>query len=281
MDKKYTIPKFNQNTFLKDASDSLKTKVYAMTYKGGELRVYYSPALNAQEQAQLDVVVANHDGTPTSKLRIYRVLPEILEPLISDFTILGFRKISPSYERGRKTRAVYMCVEKDEIIVEKIFSDVFDENNNLTGTEITFNWYDEDGNIGLSKKELARSYNKYEAETEMRKRRERQIDYLVAGAKGTPIEPSLNAVFSKFYNEVMLYKDQGDAAPLGKALDSVKYTPNVIPGSVEETNNNLWAILNQVPLPRVDDPEKFIYVIQSIKYQIGLLTLEEIDSANS
>lgn len=281
MNKKYNKEEVNKSTLMDTASDSLKNKVYAIEHKAGVLTVHYNPALNTQEQDEMQAIVDAHDGKPTSPLRVYRVLPEMLDPLISDFTILGFRKISPSYERGRKTRAVYKCVNKDEIIVEKVFSDVFDEDGILSGVEITFNWYNEEGEIGLTKTELARSYNKYEAETEMRKRRERQIDYLVAGAKGTPIEASLNEVFSKFYNEVMVYKDQGDAAPLGKALDSVKYIPNVIPGSPEELNNNMWAILNQVPLPRVDDPNKFIYVIQSIKYQVGLITLEDIDNANS
>jgi hypothetical protein len=279
MKKSYEIEHFNQKRFMVDASDSLKSKVYANQHKNGILDVYYNPALTEAEVAELDSLVENHDGTPNVPLRVHRVLPDGTDPLISDFTILGFRKESPSYERGRKTRALYKCVDKDEVIVEKVFSDVI-EDGVLTGIKVNFRWYDEENNVGLEKTEVVRRFNKYEAETEQRKRRERQIDYLVAGAKGTPIEDHISKVFDMLYSEVILYKEQGVAEPMGKALDKIKYTPTALPGSEAEETNNLWAVLNQVPLQRGDDPSKVIYVIQSIKYQIGLMTLEEIDAAN-
>lgn len=280
MKKSYEIPAFNPANLMKEASEALTAKVYAHQFKNGVLDVYYDPALSVDEQAELDALVASHDSKISAQLRVFRALPTGHDPLITDFTLLGFRKESPSYERGRKTRAIYKCATKEEIIVEKVFSDVFDENGVLKGIEVNFKWHNEDGEVGLEKTEVVRKFNKYEAETEMRKRRERQIDYLVAGAKGTPIEASLDAVFNMLYAEVILYKEQGNATALGKALDAVKYIPSALPGSAEEANNQMWAILNQVPLPRVDDPEKHIYVIQSIKYQVGLMTMEQIEAAN-
>lgn len=214
-----------------------------------------------------------------SKLRVHRVLPESYDPLISDFTILGFRKQSPSYERGRKTKALYKCADKDEIIVEKIFNDVRDDSGVLNALEIQFNWYREDGSIGLTKTEQAKTLNKYQAETEERQRRERQIDYLIAGAKGTPIESNLAAVFDLLYDEVIYYKEQGMNHGMVDKLNGITYNPSAsTPQELEQ--NGMWYILNAIPLPRVDDPSKVIYVIQSIKYQIGAITLAEIEAAN-
>ena len=192
---------------------------------------------------------------------------------------MGFRKVSPSYERGRKTRSLYKCTENDEVIVEKIFEDVRDENGTLSGLQITFNWYNEDGEIGLTKTQQVKSFNKYQAETQERQRRERQIDYLVAGAKGTPIEANINMVFDFLYDEVMLYKEKANPQPMVDKLNSIQYIANASTQQ-ELENNGMWYILNAVALPRVDDPNKYIYVIQSIKYQIGVMTLAEIEAEN-
>lgn len=279
MQVKYTISDFNVNHFVNEIG-SLSEKLSGMKHEKQTLTIYLSQTITPEEKVLLDTFVENHDGSLDSPLRVYRVLPKDQNPLISDFSILGFRKISPSYERGRKTQALYKCVDKDEIIVEKIFNDVRDESGTLTALEITFNWYNEDGEIGLSKTEQVKAFNKYQAETEERQRRERQIDYLVAGAKGTPIEASLNAVFDLLYNEVILYKEQGVNDAMVEKLDSIIYNPSA--STQEELEQNgMWYVLNSIPLPRVDDPTKFIYVIQSIKYQIGAMTLAEIEAANA
>jgi len=142
------------------------------------------------------------------ELRIFQFMPEHMDPMKIDFSILGLRKASPSYVKGRKTKAEYKDLEGN-LVVRKVFSDVTDENALLTGLNITFEWYCHDESIGMSKTELAREWNKYEAETVQRDRRARIIDYLVAGAKGTPIEIYLTMIFDKYYEEVLKYKEKG------------------------------------------------------------------------
>jgi len=275
----FTVKELNLQTFLDPASEELKAEIIAIESKQ-DIIVHTHNELPQILFEELSEIINNHDSSPVPLLRVYRVLPKDSNPLISDFSLLGLRKESPSYERGRKTRAVYKCVEKEEVVVEKIFNDVRNENGTLTGIEVTFNWYNEDNEIGLSKTEIVRKYNKYEAETEERKRRGRQTDYLVAGAKGTPIEASINAVFDMLFNEVQVYEQKNNSSLVVSKLDSIQYIENAsTPEEME--NNGMWHILNNIALPRVDDPSKFIYVIQSIKYQYGAMTLAEIEAENA
>lgn len=214
-----------------------------------------------------------------SRLRVHRVLPLGQNALISDFTILGFKKESPSYNRGRKTQSLYLSEEENDLIVKKMFTDIRDSAGTLTALQVKFDFYSEDGTVGVTKTEVVKRYNKYEAETEERKRRERQIDYLVAGAKGTPIEANINAVFDFLYEEVLIYKEKANSQPLVDKINQVQFNPNTT-DPVELEMNGLWYVLNAIPIPRVDDSTKFIYVAQSIKYQIGALTLVEIEESN-
>jgi hypothetical protein len=158
------------------------------------------------------------------ELRIHRVLPIEMDPLIQDFTVIGLRKQSPLYEKGRKTKAFYRDPNNDDLVVEKIFSDVvgnhkilnatggFDEIPGITGLQVTFNWYKEDGTIGLTKTEIVKELTRHEAETMLRQRRERAMDYLLGGAKGTPIEPYMNTIFDHYYDSILKYKENGSSA---------------------------------------------------------------------
>ena len=164
-----------------------------------------------------EVPVVEYDP---SRLRVHRVLPMSQDPLISDFTILGFRKIAPYYDRGIKYKAEYKCADKDELIVEKIFTDIRDPvTGRLTDLQILFNYYCEDGTVGLSKTELAKSYNKAQAETEERKRRERSLDFLISEARHTPLEPIMNAIINHYHDEQLLYKEKG-SSEFADALNS-------------------------------------------------------------
>jgi len=145
-------------------------------------------------------------------LRIYRHVPlsyNEYDIQAIDFTTIGLKKSSPSYDKGRKTKAYYLSPVDEALTVEKIFSDVVDVNGKLIGLQVQFNWYNEDSTVGLTKTEIVKELNRYEAETIKRKRRERIIDYLVAGAEGTPIEPYVNAIFDHYYEQVDKYKQKG------------------------------------------------------------------------
>lgn len=189
------------------------------------------------------------------RLRVFRVISEDQNPLITDFTILGFRKMSPSYDRGKKVIAQYKCIEKDEVIVEKIFQDVRDENGILTGLQITFNWYSEDNVVRASKTEIVKNFNKFEAETEERKRRYRQFDYLRASAKGTPIETHIETLMAHYQVEIANYQEGGSTS-----LDSAM---------VNETDPTINAIL-AIQMPR-NDGLGITTVMKSVQYQIGTL----------
>jgi len=125
-----------------------------------------------------------------------------------DFSLLGLRKESPSYSLGRKTEASYLHGE--QLCVRKVFEDV-NVDGNLTGLEIIFEYYNNDGSVGSAKRETAVTYNKYQAQTVIRNRRQRIIDYLVAGAKDTPIEVYIDQIFDKYFDEVQRFVAKGTA----------------------------------------------------------------------
>lgn len=189
------------------------------------------------------------------RLRVHRVLPMGNDPLISDFTILGFRKIAPYYDRGVKYKAVYKCATHDEVIVEKVFTDIRDSVTGvLTDLQILFNFYCEDGTIGASKTEISKSYNAAQAETEERKRRERAIDFLISEARHTPLEPLMDAIFSHYQNEQLFYKEKAstsfaDAINAETDPTMLDYLATQVPFSSDPTNYTIdikSAILYQI-----------------------------------
>lgn len=192
------------------------------------------------------------------RLRVHRVLPETMDPLISDFTILGFRKVAPHYDRGRKIKAEYKCVDKDEVIVEKIFTDIRDSGTGrLTDIQVLFNWYCEDNTIGASKTESVKSFNKAQSETEERKRRERAIDFLVSEGKDTQIESIMDALFTHYYNVQQIFKEKG-TSEFADAMNN----------ETDATINNYLALR----VPFTSDPSYTVPIKESILYQISALS---------
>lgn len=236
---------------------TLSTKTIGYKHLNGVVTVYVNSVLTAQEISDLGTFINNHDGTPDSELRIFRLLPKDQNPLISDFTILGFRKRAPHYDRGRKTKAEYRCAINDEIIVEKIFMDVRDPTTNLlTGLQVTFNWYNEDNEIGLTKTEIVKELNKAQAETIERQRRERAIDFLISEARNTPNEPYINTLMLHYDTEILHFKD--------KASNEFATAIN------NETDPTISAIL-AARVPFASDTSYTVPIKESILYQIGSL----------
>lgn len=192
------------------------------------------------------ILNAHNEIVKKEQLRVFRSLEIGFNPLNHDFTILGFKKVSPKYEKGRKTKAEYKCPVFDEIIVDKVFTDVR-ENGVLKSLEITFSWYNEEGAIGLTKTETVKVYNVVEAETTERERRLKQIDYLVASAVGTPIESYVNAIFDHYYTQVEKYKSKGtnefENAINAENGEMLNYL-NIVVGANGETVKD--SILNQI-----------------------------------
>lgn len=143
-------------------------------------------------------------------LRIHRYVTPETDVETFDFSLLNsIKKISPSYDKGRKTKSKYLG-EDDEIVVEKVFEDIV-EDGKLVALGMTINWFnqekDEDDNdvVGFSKYQVVKRFNFAERSTFLRKRRSRVIDWLQASAVGTPIESFVNALLKHFKTEVDLF----------------------------------------------------------------------------
>ena len=203
------------------------------------------------------IVNAYGDIVKPLDLKVHRVLDPNLDPLYSDFTVLGFRKVSPRYSRGRKARAEFRCNQFDEIVAEKIFEDSFDEHGQLNGIWLTVNLYNEAGDIGATKTEKCVEFNVIEAETHLRQRRARQMDFLKVGARGTPIESYLNLLLERYYVEKQKYVNDG----LSSLYDVI---------ANEQDAEYLGYLDTEVP--RLDG-EGMITVRDSIYYQIGVIEL--------
>lgn len=238
-------------------SKDLKNKtafIKSMYLKGNKLVISFK---NSVAQSEIDIIsdiIINHNK---NKINTYLLIDDYLDKndniLTTDVSVLGLRKKSPMYMRGRKTMACYHG-EDGTPIVEKRFKDLRDENGVLSELEITFNWFNNDGTIGLTKIDIAKEYNIYEAEREEEKRRCRQFAYLRASAKNTPNEPFITLITRHYQNEIDLYKSEGDLL----LKDSMN----------NETDPTISAILN-TEVDRNDDPTKKITVKNSILYQMG------------
>jgi len=195
------------------------------------------------------------DEVPAKQLRVFRSLDFDKDPLTSDFSILGFRKKAPHYDRGRKTKAEYHCAINDDMIVEKIFSDIL-ENGKLSKLQIEFRWFCEDGTIGLTKTEIVEDYSKAKAKTVLRERRERSIDFLISEGEDTPVEPIMNALISHYEN----VKD-----------DYIKYGNDSFANAIlNETDPTMNGYLD-IRVPFTSDNNFNVPIRESILYQIGSL----------
>ena len=214
---------------------------------------YDSSKVYKYEDSQIqEVPIIEYDP---KRLRVHRVLPMNMDPLISDFTILGFKKMAPHYDRGRKIKAEYKCVLKDELIVEKIFTDIRDPGTGrLTDLQVLFNWYAEDGTIELSKTETVKTFNKAQSETMERNRRERSLDFLISEGRGTAIEPIMDILFAHYHDEQLVFKEKGNS----NFADAIN----------NETDPTINGYLD-IRVPFASDPLNYdVPIRESILYQI-------------
>ena len=160
------------------------------------------------------IVVVDHDVAMAAlhahELRIMAYLRSTADVITQDFSLLPLRKPSPLYRRGRKTRAEYLN-DSGEVVVRKTFSDLNGPDGGLSALLVHFEWFRHDDTVGIDKTQIVKEYTAAEAETEMRHRRERQLDYLIAGAKGTPIAPLFEQVTAGFADEIVEYKSSGSS----------------------------------------------------------------------
>jgi len=139
-------------------------------------------------------------------LRIIEHITPDIDIEVFDFTLLTtLTKMSPTYEKGRKTKSKYTDYN-GKVVVEKIFTDIKDEVTGcLKSLSMTINWLNDDDSVGITKTQIVKNFNKSESMTALRKRRERSIDYLQASAEGTAIENYVKALFKRYSNEIQLF----------------------------------------------------------------------------
>lgn len=167
------------------------------------------------------------------------LIGDVQDPTRIDFTIIGLRKETPKYDKGRKTSCQYFHPESGKLAVEKTFSDIL-EGGDLSAIEILFTWYDNRGEVKIAKVERAITFNKYSAMTENRKRRSRAVDYLVAGSVGTPLESYVAMIFDHYQTQIQNFVATGsdsfqsaivnETNPQIKALLGIQVAPQTHPG---------------------------------------------------
>lgn len=202
------------------------------------------------------------------QLRVYRSLQPELDARTHDFTILGFRKLSPKYDRGRKIEARYLCASGDDLIVRKIFRDERDpQTGRLTGLLIDFEFMTEDDKVGLSYTEKVKSFNEWESATEERKRRERQRDFLIAEGIRSGASSHFDLMFTFHKLEIDKYIGTGSDA-WANAIQNhqpkfINDDPNqgVDQAAIE---TQVYGILNARPEGELTVGEAILYQIAGI-----------------
>jgi len=197
-------------------------------------------------------ILSVYDGVTLPKqeepprLRIFNFIEEYQNPRTTDFTIIGLTKEAPAYEKGRKVRAQYHDPKTGDIVVEKIFKDII-RSGRLSSLDITFNWYDESGEVSVTKTDTVRNYSFDEAETALRHRRAKQMDYLKGFSRGTPLEAYMDVLFSYYEHERLAYVESGsvelqDAIMTEDDSDMLA----ILNAPVSEGVTVSMAILNQI-----------------------------------
>jgi len=213
MEYKFTKSQFNGTKFLRLIESPLKEKIYATTHVDGLVTIFVKEELSTEEINLIQQIVDTHDPSPDSPLKIYNFIHPDLDHRTTDFTIVGLKKSSPRYDRGRKVEADYIDPETKKMVVRKVFTDQRDvETGILTGLLIDFEWYKENGEVGDTKTELVKEYNEWEAETIERQRRQKQKDFLVREGKRSGAEAYMTMLLHYFSEQISDYIALGSNA---------------------------------------------------------------------
>ena len=105
------------------------------------------------DEAGCDAQVLAHDDSDPTRLRVQAVLPyELADAQIkqTDICLLGMTQEAWDYSRGARTTRNYK--NGSDLVVQHVYSyTMTNGNRDIATVSHTFNWYQEDGNIGLSK----------------------------------------------------------------------------------------------------------------------------------
>lgn len=210
MEHLFNLSNFNVNHMNSELSDNLKSKISGFQHKGQVLKVHVSSQLTPEEYQELKTAVAAHDGSVESPLRIFQFISADMNPKITDFSIVGLTKNTPAQHAGKKTIAQYTSPIDETLVVQKEFIDVLSDTGDLIELHIKFEWFREDGTVGLSDTNLVRKFSPTDAEEEYEKRRRRQVRFMKASAKSKPgYAAFVDLIFSRYHAEIESFKDPG------------------------------------------------------------------------
>lgn len=164
-----------------------------------------------------------------------------------DFTLFGFHKKS-TWNKGRKQKTGYYDPQTDELIVQKTFTDIM-ENDVLIGIEILFEWIGMNGEVAESKTQEV-YLDILESGELVRKRRQRAIDKLVLSTRAFPkIAYVLDTIFAHYKTEIEKFIATGSSV-FKDAMEN-------------ETDAEIKKLLNAIA-----NPENNFTVKDSILYEI-------------
>ena len=114
----------------------------------------------------------------------------------------GISKKEPEYSKGRKLRTDFVITGTEDVCISQIYEDRFDENNNLVGTNMRIEWYDEKGNPALFKN-VYTPLPIQEASEVITSRRKRQINYLQEAGVRMEVKQYIDMLFGYYSTQVV------------------------------------------------------------------------------
>jgi len=158
------------------------------------------------------------------------LLPSERQIQLIDYTIECEEPLvdKPEHVKGVLTAVNYYGL-KDELVVKESISDIV-ENGEFVGIATKIDWYDTEGNVGITRTICHRMDIVGRFEYLIDKRR-REISYLQAYSVGTPIEQYVLTLLKHYKNEVELFIQNG-AVDFQNAINA-------------ETDSAILSILNK------------------------------------
>lgn len=191
------------------------------------------------------------------------------EILGRDFKYCGVIAVITKVTRGTVKTIEHLDPLDSKVVIRETFSDII-EDGIFKRIDNHIEFLNEDETVGLSKVH-PKHLDTLSREAEEANRRDLQIKYLIASARQAENEDlamAMAAVFNAMRTEIDFYIKTGDNSGMLQKLDQFA-------DPAEDLHHALYevAILN-AGIPK-------IYGHQSIRYQVGAITINEIVAANA
>ena len=210
---------FDSNKTDFDISDDFYSVEY--TYKFPSVQPYY---LYKWDVINEEVINNNNEDSIEfenrkrySDLKIIKWIDDdVIKHQDFDFTLV-LLKDEPLFHKGIKIMQDYLDPETEELIVRKYYQEIIGDRlifgeispNRILKLKIKIEWFGFDNNIGSTKEQIVKKFNREEEGERKYQRRQRQIANLKSMAMGTAAEPVVDAIYTYYDEEVRYYINQG------------------------------------------------------------------------